>query len=460
MSILIKNGTVVLDEKIENLDIYIEDEKIQKIGKNLNLSAEKIIDAKDKIVTAGGVDVHTHMSLDLGKFVACDDFYTVTLAASYGATTTICDHIGALEKGASLHKLIDHYHDIADGKAVIDYSFHGAMYEVNDELIEEIEELMDEGIPSIKIYSTYAGKLEDDEILRVLKKAKEVGTIVCVHCENDGLIKELRKEAIEAGNLSPKYHALTRPNESEAETINRLAYLSKVANDPKLYIVHTSTKEGLDEIKAARARGLKNIYCETCTQYLTYDESKYMDNPNKEAVKYICAPPLRKKSDIEALWEGIKNGDVDVIATDHCPFIYESEKKPYADDFTKAPGGIPGVEERMEVVLTEGLKRNIPLSKLTNLLCKNPAEIFGFSNKKGSIKEKKDADIGIFSKKSYTITQENRHSKCDYTSYEGYKTDVKVDTVIAKGKIILDKNGYYGKEGMGKFIKRKLDKEI
>ena len=151
---------------------------------------------------------------------------------------------------------------------------------------------------------------------------------------------------------------------------------------------------------------------------------------------------------------------MDVIATDHCPFIYESEKKPYADDFTKAPGGIPGVEERMEVVLTEGLKRNIPLSKLTNLLCKNPAEIFGFSDKKGSIKEKKDADIGIFSKNSYTITQENRHSKCDYTSYEGYKRDVKVDTVIAKGKIILDKNGYYGKEGMGKFIKRKLDKEI
>ena len=334
------------------------------------------------------------------------------------------------------------------------------MYEVNDDLIEEIEDLMDEGIPSIKIYSTYAGKLEDDEILRVLKKAKEVGTIVCVHCENDGLIKELRKEAIEAGNLSPKYHALTRPNESEAETINRLAYLSKVAGDPKLYIVHTSTKEGLDEIKAARARGLKNIYCETCTQYLTYDESKYMDNPNKEAVKYICAPPLRKKADVEALWEGIKNEDVDVIATDHCPFIYESEKKPYADDFTKAPGGIPGVEERMEVVLTEGLKRNIPLNVLTKLLCKNPAEIFGFSNKKGSLEEKKDADIGIFSKNSYTITQENRHSKCDYTSYEGYKTDVKIDTVIAKGKIILDKNGYYGKKGMGKFIKRKLDKEI
>lgn len=167
--------------------------------------------------------------------------------------------------------------------------------------------------------------------------------------------KELRKEAIEAGNLSPKYHALTRPNESEAETINRLAYLSKVAGDPKLYIVHTSTKEGLDEIKAARARGLKNIYCETCTQYLTYDESKYMDNPNEEAVKYICAPPLRKKRYRSFVgWN--KNGDVNVIATDHCPFIYESEKKPYANDFTKAPGGIPGVEERMEVVLTEGLK--------------------------------------------------------------------------------------------------------
>ncbi|NVF12313.1 dihydropyrimidinase [Anaerococcus sp. AGMB00486] len=459
MKTLIKNGKVVLKDKVDFLDILLEGRKISKIGKNIEEKVDKIIDAKDKLVIPGGVDVHTHMSLDLGKFIACDDFASGTYAASFGATTTICDHIGDLGKGASLHSLIDHYHDIADGKAYIDYSFHGAMYEENESLLSEIEDLKNEGIPSIKIYTTYGGKLNDDQILRVLKTAKKTGSIVCVHCENDGLIYELRNEAIRDNKLSPKYHALTRPNQSEAEAINRLIYLSETAGYPKLYIVHTSTKEGLDEIKRARERGAKNLYCETCTQYLTYDESKYMDNPSDEAVKYICAPPLRKKDDIEALWDGIRNGDVDVVATDHCPFIYESEKKPYADNFIKAPGGIPGVEERIEVVLTLGLQRKISLVRLMEVLSLNPSKIFGFYPNKGSIEEGTDADLAILTMNGYTIKQENRHSRCDYTSYEGFDTDFKVDTVISKGKIILDEKGYYAKAGMGEFIKRILSKE-
>lgn len=459
MKTLIKNGKVVLKDKIDFLDILIDGRKISKIGKNIDEKVDKIIDADSKLVIPGGVDVHTHMSLDLGKFVACDDFASGTYAASFGATTTICDHIGDLGKGASLHSLIDYYHDISHGICYIDYSFHGAMYEENESLLSEIEELKKEGIPSIKIYTTYGGKLCDDQILRVLKTAKKTGSIVCVHCENDSLIDELRSEAIKENKLSPKYHALTRPNQSEAEAINRLIYLSETAGYPNLYIVHTSTKEGLDEIKRARQRGAKNLYCETCTQYLTYDESKYMDNPSEEAVKYICAPPLRKKSDIEALWKGIEEGDVDVVATDHCPFIYESEKKPYKDDFTKAPGGIPGVEERMEVVLSLGLKRNISLNRLIDVLCTNPSKIFGFYPEKGSLEEESDADIAILSKEGYTIKQENRHSKCDYTSYEGFKTELKVHTVISKGKVILDESGFYGKAGMGEFIKRDISKE-
>lgn len=458
MNILIKNGKVVLKDSVEIKDILIEDRKIKKIADNIDILDAELVDASGKLVIPGGVDVHTHMNLDLGKFVSCDDFYTGTVAASYGGTTTICDHIGALEKGASLIKLINHYHDIADGRAVIDYSFHGAMYEENEALLSEIEDLKNLGIPSVKIYTTYSGKLNDDQILRILKMAKKTGSIICVHCENDGSIAQLRSEAIKNRNLDPKYHAQTRPNASEAEAINRLIYLSEMAGYPKLYIVHTSTKEGLDEIINARRRGVKNLYCETCTQYLVYDDSKYKDFPNEEAVKYICAPPLRKKEDIEALWNGIINGDVDVIATDHCPFIYETEKKPYADDFTKAPGGIPGVEERMEVVLTEGLKRGVNLNKLINLLCTNPAKVFGFYPQKGSIEEGTDADIVIMSKEKYTIKQENRHSKCDYTSYEGFKTDFMVDTVIFKGQFILNKNHFYGKEGFGKFIERKIGK--
>lgn len=456
MSILIKNGTVILSEKSDMLDIFIEDDKIAKIGKNLDVDADKIIDAEGKLVIPGGVDVHTHMSLDLGEYVAVDDFYTGTVAASHGATTTIVDHIGALPKGSSLKDMINHYHDLADGKAVIDYSFHGALYELNDDLLEEIKDLYDEGIVSVKIYTTYGGKLDDGEMLRVLKRAKETGTVVCVHCENDKAIEELRREAIINNNLSPIYHAKTRPNETEAEAINRLIYLSEIAECPKLYIVHTSTKEGLEEIKRARARGVKNLYCETCTQYLTLEESKYLEGGNAQGIKYIMSPPLRKKEDIEALWDGIKNGDVDVIATDHCPFFYELDKLPHKDNFIGSPGGAPGVEERIEVIITEGMKRNIPLEKLMKLLSQNPSEIFGLHHKKGEIAVGLDADIAILKYENYTIKQENRHSNCDYTAYENYETRVKVETVISRGEIILNKGIYSAQKGRGKFIQRKF----
>lgn len=458
MTLLIKNAKLNSDSGKE-YDIYIENGKIADISENLSLSADQIIDAKDKLITPGGVDVHTHFSLDLGKYISIDDFYTGTRAASFGGTTSIVDHIAFGEKNSMVRDMIDKYHQMADGHAVIDYSFHGAIQNASDEILEEMDELYKKGIVSTKIYTTYGGKLDDDNILKILKKAKETGTVVCVHCENDGMIKELRDEAKENGNLDPIYHAKTRPAQSEAEAINRLIYLSEIADFPKLYIVHTSTKLGVDEIRNARARGVENLYCETCTQYLTYTEEKYIEGGNTEGVKYICAPPLRKSEDVKALWQAIEDGTVDVIATDHCPFFYESEKLPYKDNFLDAPGGIPGVEERMEVVLTEGLKRGISLERLTDLLCKNPAHIFGLSYKKGSIEVGKDADIAIFDKKSYTISQENRHSACDYTTYEGYESDYKVHTLISKGHILLDQDGYYGKEGMGEFIERKIDEE-
>lgn len=455
MTLLIKNAK--LDYKSnKEFDIYVENGKISKIDENLSFKAKQIIDAKDKIVTPGGVDVHTHFSLDLGKYIAIDDFYTGTRAASFGGTTSIVDHIAFGDKNSMVSDMVDKYHKMAGGHAIIDYSFHGAIQNASEEILEEMDDLYKKGIVSTKIYTTYAGKLDDDNILKILKKAKETGTVVCVHCENDGMIKELREEAKEKGNLDPIYHAKTRPAQSEAEAINRLIYLSEIAGFPKLYIVHTSTKLGVDEIRKARARGVENLYCETCTQYLTYTEEKYIDGGNSEAIKYICAPPLRKYEDVEGLWEAIEDGTVDVIATDHCPFFYESEKLPYKDNFLEAPGGIPGVEERMEVVLTEGLKRGISLEKLTDLLCKKPADIFGLSYKKGSIKVGKDADIAIFDKKSYTISQENRHSACDYTTYEGFKSNYKLNTLIFKGQILLDQDGYYGKEGMGEFIERKF----
>lgn len=456
MSILLKNAKIIGEEGFLLRDIYIEDEKIVEIAENVKRDADRIINLKERLTMPGGVDVHTHLSLDLGKFISIDDFYTGTRAASFGGTTSIVDHIAFGPRGSLVSDEIKKYHKMAEDNAVIDYSFHGAIQEVTDDILDEIEKLYDEGIVSTKIYTTYGGKLDDSHMLRVLQKAKETGTVVCVHCENDGMIAELRDEAKSAGNLAPIYHAKTRPAEAEAEAINRLIYLSEVAGFPKLYIVHTSSALGLREIQKARARGVKNLYCETCTQYLTLTDEKYLEGGESQGVKYICAPPLRKQSDVDALWEGIIDGTVDVVATDHCPFFYESEKLPYKDDFLNAPGGIPGIEERMEIVLTEGFKRGISPKRLRDLLSTNPAKIFGLGHKKGSLEAGKDADLVVFDEEKYTISQANRHSKCDYTTYEGFESDFKVKMVLSRGEIILEDSDYKAKQGRGKFIMRKF----
>ncbi|WP_100065160.1 dihydropyrimidinase [Miniphocaeibacter massiliensis] len=456
MSILIKNIEIYNGKDNFIADIYAEDEIIKNIGQNLQVKAEKLIDGTGKILLPGGIDVHTHFNLDLGEFVAVDDWKSGPVAAAFGGTTTVVDHIGFLERGSSLQSMVDHYHEISKDKPIIDFSFHGVMQETEDSMIDEIQTLYDEGIVSLKLYTTYGGKVEDDQILKVLQKAKETGTVVCVHCENDGSIKVLREESEKEGHFEPIYHAKTRPNVTEAEAINRLAYLSKIAGDPKLYIVHTSTSEGLEEIKKARKNGLKNIYCETCTQYLTLTEDKYLDEV--EGLKYIMAPPLRKEKDVEALWKGIIDGDVDVIATDHCPFMFKEHKLKYKDDFKKVPGGAPGVEERMEIILTEGTKRGVSINRLLDLLVHNPAKIMGLYPKKGNLSIGSDADFVIYNKEQYTISENNRHSAVDYTGYEGFKSNFKVDTVIIRGKVVVEKGKQVAKEGYGKFVKRIFEK--
>lgn len=454
MSLLIKNIKIYNGEDNFISDIYIENETISEIGENIEKNADTIIDGTGKILLPGGIDVHTHFDLDLGEFIAVDDWETGPKAAVHGGTTTVVDHIGFLERGSSLQSMIDHYHNISKDKPVMDYSFHGVMQETTDSMVDELEKLFNDGIISVKLYTTYGGKLEDDQILKVLQKAKETGTVICVHCENDGSIKLLREESDKNGEFEPIYHAKTRPNVTEAEAINRMAYLSKLAGDPKLYIVHTSTKEGLEEIKKAREDGLKNIYCETCTQYLTLTDDRYLDPI--EGLKYIMAPPLRKSEDVEALWQGIIHGDVDVIATDHCPFMFKEHKLKYKEDFKKVPGGAPGVEERMEIILTEGRERNIDINILMEKLISNPAKIFGLYPKKGNLGIGADGDLVIYNEEDYTISQNNRHSAVDYTGYEGFKVKYKVDKVIIRGKIVLEDGEIKVANGYGKFIERKI----
>ena len=452
MKIVIKNGIIHDVGGSYKADLVIEDGKIKELGTGLETSASVVIDAKGKMLLPGGVDVHTHMDLDLGKYRAVDDFHSGSIAAAYGGTTTIVDHIAFGPKGCSLNHQIDEYHKLAKNKSIIDYSFHGVIQHVDDKTLNEMEKLVSEGITSFKLYMTYDFMLTDEDILKVLIKAKEIGVVIAIHAENHGAIQYLRQSYAEEGKLAPIYHALTRPAETEAEAINRMIYLSKIAGYPHLYFVHVSSKLGLDEIIKARQKGAKNIYCETCPQYLTLTDECY-EKENNEGLGYIVAPPLRKNHDIKALWEGIRNNHVDVIATDHCPFFIEN-KLDGINDFRLAPGGGPGVEERVELVLTEGAKRGISISQLINKLSTRPAQIFGLYPRKGAIQVGADADIIIIEHKEQIIKYENRHSKSNYTMYEGHKLDYIVDTVIQRGNILIKNQKQVASSNNGIFLQR------
>jgi dihydropyrimidinase len=452
LGLIIKNGVVNNCEDSYKADILIECGKIIEIASRISEENHDVIDAIGKLVLPGGVDVHTHMDLDLGKYRAVDDFYNGTKAAAYGGTTTIIDHIAFGPEGCNLQYQIDEYHELAKNKAVIDYSFHGVVQHVNDDILEEMKDIVEEGINSFKIYMTYGNMLEDEDILKVLLKAKELGIIIAVHAENHGAIEYLRQYYGENGNVTPIYHALSRPDQTEAEAISRMIYLSEIAGFPNLYFVHVSSKKGLSEIISARKRGVKNIYCETCVQYLTLTEECYK-RENNEGLKYIIAPPLRKSEDVEFLWKGIENNDVDVIATDHCPFFLKN-KLDGKNDFRLVPGGAPGVEERMEIILTEGIKRGISINLLINKLSTAPARIFGLYPRKGSIQIGMDADLIIVKNTEKMIKYKNRHSAVDYTTYEGFIVDYVVETTIQRGNIIIQNGNILANQGDGEFLKR------
>lgn len=457
MSLLIKNGTIVTASDTYNGDIYIEEGIITEIGTNIDKASDEIIDAKGKYVIPGGVDVHTHLNLDVGIAVANDDFYTGTVAAACGGTTTIIDHMGFGPKGCDLKHQVNVYHGYADGNAVIDYSFHGVIQHINDDILEETESIVkEEGIPSFKVYLTYDYMLEDENVLKVLKRLKELGGITTVHCENHGSIKVLREYFVNNGFKTPKYHPLSRPAEAEGEAVNRMINLASIADNAPLYIVHLSSKIGLSYIKMANERE-ENIYAETCPQYLVLDDSKYEED-NNEGLKYIMSPPLRKKEDIDALWKGINDGYIKTIATDHCPFSFKTDKQLGKDDFTKCPNGAPGIEERMPLIFSEGVMKNrISINKFVEVCSTNPAKIFGVYPKKGVIQVGSDGDIVIIDPTiEKTLKVKDLHSNVDYSAYEGIKLKGYPIMTISRGKIIVKNNIFIGEKGYGNFLKRNI----
>ncbi len=458
----IKNGTIVSPRGSQTGDIFVEDEKIIKIfapeqeteRDEFTKKYEKELqmeDASGKLVFPGFIDPHTHFELHVAGTVTCDDFASGTKAAVSGGTTSIID-FGTQYHGETLRESMENWHKKASVGCSCDYGFHMSVSEWNEEASKQCQDMMDEGLTTFKIYTTYDVMLEDRALFEVLARLKEVGGITGVHCENHGMIQSLREQYSDMENIAKvSSHYKTRPALAEAEAINRLLYFSEKVDWPFIN-VHLTCAEGLEEIRAARKRGVK-VFAETCPQYLTMTQDLY-ELPGFEGAKYVIAPPLRTQKDVDELWKALADGEIQTVATDHCSFTTE-QKKLGKEDFRKIPGGMPGVENRAELIFSEGVnKGRITKEQFCALLSENISRIYGLYPKKGILAEGSDADIVILDpNREKTLSVKNQVSKSDYCPHEGRVVKGVVEKVYLRGELVA-KDGKVVRENRGVFLKR------
>ncbi len=453
MDLVIKNGTIVTATETYKADIGCQNGKITSIGKEIK--GDQQIDAEGLYVFPGAVDMHTHLDMPFGGSVSSDDFYTGTVAAACGGTTTIID-FAIQTQGGTLKEALATWMKKAEGKAVTDYGFHVAITDLPPERMKEIPQMVEQGVTSFKLFLAYKGALmvDDATFYQALKMARKYGALICVHAENGDVIDVLIKNLLKEGKTEPYYHAVSRPDRAEGEATFRAIALAEMAEAP-IYIVHLTCAEALEKVRFARDKGLP-VYAETCPQYLLLDIERYKE-PNFNGAKYVMSPPLREAWNQEILWDGLRSGDLQVISTDHCPFNFAGQKDMGKDDFSKIPNGAPGIETRISLLYTEGvIKGQFSVNKMVELTATNPARLFGLLPEKGTIAVGADADIVLFDpKKEVTLTQRMLHQNVDYTPYEGMKvTGYPVKTIVA-GKVVVDNGEFVGEKGTGKYIKRK-----
>lgn len=453
MKYLLKNGTVVTGEKSEQLDILVEGEKIVQVGKNLPSKDAQEIDVSGKLLFPGFIDGHTHFDLEVAGTVTADDFETGTKAAILGGTTFVIDYASQDKGGHTLKEGLDKWHKKADDKCSCDYSFHMSIVEWNEETEREIQDMINEGITSFKLYMTYPAMIVDDgDLYKIIKKLNEYGCFAGVHCENAGAIDALIAEAKKEGRLGPENHPLVRPDIMEAEAVHRLLVIADAADAPVM-VVHLTNRKAFEEVMRARMNGQK-VYAETCPQYLLLDDSVY-SKPDFEGAKYVCAPPIRKKADQDCLWKALANDQIQTVATDQCSFTME-QKALGKDDFTKIPGGLPGVQTRGTLLYTYGVRTGrITQEQMCRLLSENAAKLYGVYPNKGVIREGSDADIVVFDPEKENVISAKTHLyHTDNNPYEGFKLHGDIDSVylrgahvVQDGKVILEKTGKYIKRG-------------
>ncbi len=471
MKTLITNGTVVNATGTARADVLIDGETIAAVlepgsrllGFDVAANVDRVLDATGKYVIPGGVDAHTHMEMPFGGTFASDTFETGTRAAAWGGTTTIVDFIVQYPE----QNILDQYrlwHEKADGNCAIDYGFHQILSDVQDSSLTAMDELIDEGVTSFKLFMAYKGVFlsDDGQILRAFQKGASNGALMMMHAENGAMIDVLVKQAIEAGNTSPYYHGLTRPWQTEEEATHRAIMIADLTGAP-LYVVHVSAKQAVEQIAAARDRGA-NVFGETCPQYLYLSLEEQLGAPGFEGAKWVCSTPLRSREEGHQnhLWQSLRTNDIQMVSTDHCPFCMKGQKELGIGDFSKIPNGIGSVEHRLDLLYQGVVDGQISLSRWVEITSTTPARMFGMYGRKGVIQPGADGDVVVYDPNGHTSigVGKTHHMNMDYSAWEGFEIDGHVDTVLSRGRVIVDDDQYLGSKSDGRYIKRGLSQYL
>jgi len=463
---LIHGGTVVSPVSAQPMDVLIDGERIvallspgdRSLGADLAADADTVIDATGKYVVPGGIDCHTHMELPFGGTFASDTFETGTRAAAFGGTTTIID-FAVQRTGERVQDGLAAWHAKAEGRCAIDYGFHQIIGGVDDDSLKAMDELVDEGITSFKLFMAYPGVFysDDGQILRAMQTAANNGAMVMMHAENGIAIDVLVGQALARGETAPRYHGLTRPWETEEEATHRAIMLARLTGAP-LYVVHMSAKQAVRTLAEARGEGW-NVFGETCPQYLYLSLEEQLSAPGFEGAKWVCSTPLRSREEghQDELWRYLRTGDLAVVSTDHCPFCFKEQKELGVGDFSKIPNGIGSVEHRMDLLYQGVVDGRISLPRWVEICCTTPARMFGLHPRKGEILPGADADVVVYDPNARTrISVQTHHMNMDHSAWEGFEVDGGVDTVISRGTVVVGGGEYLGSTGHGRFVRRGL----
>ena len=455
MSMLIKNGRIITSTDDYVADILVEGESIAAIGNDLNAGSAQVIDASGKYVFPGFIDPHVHIYLPFMGTYAKDDYESASKAALVGGTTTLIE-MCCPSRAESPIEAFELWQSKAENKSAVDYTFHMGVTKFDDNAEKELRELVKRGLSSFKIFLAYQGAfgIDDEELFKTLKLAKELGVIVTAHCENAIAVGQLQSELLAEGKTGPEFHEPSRPESIEASGVQHLMTFAEITG-AHVYVVHTSCEPAVAAVEAARHRGV-NAWIETVIPYLVLDKT-YAEQPNFEGAKYVMSPPIRDKRNQPVLWNGLSNRLISTVGTDHAPFDFGDQKTMGKDDFTKIPNGIPSVEDRIKLLYTHGVATGkIDLNTFVDCGSTQAAKLFGLYPRKGTIQIGSDADLVIFDPDhSGTISAETQQMNVDYSAFEGWKTKGRAETVLVRGEVQVRNGEFVGTIGHGKFLASK-----